>query len=186
MKKSRHRRTPKHQVSRRQRADAIEALHRTVENPNAPEYTKIKAASAIINAARIDDDGLPERDPNEPRKYVILPAKGDPNERYGLYDDDQLVVIVPRGFPAEVQPEGFYKDVPKPLGVVDENALCRVRAEARRACYCEFLGEVYDPKKPLPYWPYPTPGSNPDWEAEVERRVDEAEGAERRRLGLAP
>lgn len=179
------RRTPAHKVNKRQKALAIKALTSIVESDDAQPYVKAKAAAALLNNGREPADGLPERDPNEPRKYVILPAKdGDANVRYGLHDPDQLVVIVPRGFPAEVRPEEFY--VPKPLGVVDENALCRVRAEARRACHCESIGEVYDPKKPLPFWPWPAADASPELKAEVERRVDEAEGAERRRLGIAP
>ena len=43
---------------------------------------------------------MPERDPNEPRLYVILPAKFFPNDLYGLHYRDQLVVIVPLLFPA--------------------------------------------------------------------------------------
>ena len=119
------RRTPAHKVNKRQKALAIKALTSIVELDDAQPYVKAKAAAALLNNGREPADGLPERDPNEPRKYVILPAKdGDANVRYGLHDPDQLVVIVPRGFPAEVRPEEFY--VPKPLGVVDENALCRV------------------------------------------------------------
>ena len=122
MKKSRHRRTPAHKVSERQRAAAIAALHRTVENPNAPEYTRIKAAASLIQAARIDEDAAPERDPDAPRKYVILPDNGrNPNVRYGLFAEGQGVVIVPRGYPyPEIQPEEFYKDAPKPADLLAE------------------------------------------------------------------
>ena len=102
------RRTPAHKVNKRQKALAIKALTSIVELDDAQPYVKAKAAAALLNNGREPADGLPERDPNEPRKYVILPAKdGDANVRYGLHDPDQLVVIVPRGFPAEVRPEEF-------------------------------------------------------------------------------
>ena len=67
-----------------------------------------------------------ERDPDAPRTYVILPDNGrQADVRYGLYAEDQVVVIIPPGFPSEIQPEAFYADVAKPIGVIARH---RVRA----------------------------------------------------------
>ena len=184
MKKLR-RRTPAHKVNRKQRADAIKALASIVRSDVQP-YVKAKAAAALLNNGREpeDDNRAFARDPNEPRKLVVLPDKGnDPGVRFGIYEENQVVAIIPAGYPAdhEVQPEESYAHVPKPIGVVAENALCRARAEARRACYCESLGEPYDPMKPLPFWPWPATDASPEWRAEVDRRVAEAEAAEAER-----
>jgi hypothetical protein len=155
MKKPRHR-TPAHRVNRKQRADAIKALHRTVGNPSAPEYTKIKAAAALLGAAKIDDDGLPERDPAAPGVVIFMPKKPlHPGQRA----DESLH---------------------------DFNDRTRARVEGRRAAYCEHIGEAYDSIRPLPCWPWPTPGSNPDLEAEADRMADAAEAAEVERQRANP
>ena len=107
------RRTPGHLVNRKQKALAIKALTAIVSSPDAAEYVKAKAAAALLNSGRSEVD-IPLLEPDAPKRFVILPAKGDPGERYGQYDVDQRVIIVPSGFPFEVRPESFYTHVPKP------------------------------------------------------------------------
>jgi hypothetical protein len=68
-------RPPRHKVNRKQRAKAISALSRIVESPTAAEYVVAKAAASIIFASKIDDDGLPEVDPDGPKTLIFLPAK---------------------------------------------------------------------------------------------------------------
>jgi hypothetical protein len=124
-------RTPPHRVNRKQRASAIAALSKIVADESVAPYVQAKAASALLGADRAAADE-PQRDPDAPRKFVILPANGrDANVRYGLYDDDQIVVQVPTGWPMEVMPESHYRDVPKPVGVADR--LARIRAAERLA-----------------------------------------------------
>ena len=116
MKKPR-RRTPAHRVNRKQKALAIKALSEIVQSDAQP-YVKAKAAAALLNNGREPADGLPERDPNEPRKLVVLPDKGnDPGVRFGIYEPDQLVAIVPAEcYGDPVMPEEFYAAYPKPAG----------------------------------------------------------------------
>ena len=130
MKKSRHRRTPAHKVSERQRAKAISALSRIVDSAAQP-YVVAKAAAALLNTSARDED-LPERD-DGPLKTVFLPRK----------------------VPLPGQREGESK--------VEWNDRIRVKSEARRAAYCEHIGEAYDPMRALPSIPWPVPGTNPIW-----------------------
>jgi hypothetical protein len=53
----------------------------------------------------------------------------------------------------------------------------RTRAEGRRACYCASLGEPYDAKRPLPFWPWPVPGSDAALEDAADHMADAAEAA---------
>ena len=68
----------------------------------------------------------------------------------------------------------------------DFNDRMRARSEGRRACYCQSLGEPYRAMKPLPHWPWPTPGSNPEHEDEADRMADEAEAKEVERQRANP
>ena len=67
-------RPPRHKVNHKQRAKAISALSRIVESPTAAEYVVAKAASALLGAAKADDDALPERDPT-PAETVFFPGR---------------------------------------------------------------------------------------------------------------
>jgi hypothetical protein len=149
-------RPPRHKVNHKQRAKAISALSRIVESPTAAEYVVAKAASALLGAAKADDDALPERDPDAPGVVIFLPRKPlHPGQREG---------------------ESLH----------DLNDRMRARAEGRRACYCQSLGEPYQAMKPLPHWPWPTPGSNPELEDEADRMADEWESAEVERQRANP
>jgi hypothetical protein len=103
--------------TKRQRADALAALHGTVTDDSVPPYAKVRAAAALLGADRPESaDAFVERDPDAPRKYIVLPDNGrNPNVRYGLYSEEQLTVVVPAGFPMEVMPESHYRDVAKPV-----------------------------------------------------------------------
>jgi hypothetical protein len=154
MKKSRHRRSPAHKVSQRQRADAITALSKIVGSDAQP-YVVAKAAAALLNTSARDED-LPEVDPDAPRTIIFLPRK---DRHPGQREDESTVE---------------WKD------------RIKAKVEGRRAAYCEHIGIPYDPMKALPCWPWPVPGSDPDLEAEVDRRVDEAEAAKVERQRANP
>jgi hypothetical protein len=134
MKKLR-RRTPSHKVNRKQKALAIKALTSIVQSDDAQPYVKAKAAAALLNGGREPtDDPAFARDPDAPRKLIVLPDKeNDPGVRFAIYEENQVVAIIPAGYPAdhEVQPEEFYAHVPKPLGVVAENAWRELIGEDR-------------------------------------------------------
>jgi hypothetical protein len=102
--------------TRKMRQAALAALHGVVRNDSVPPYVRAKAAAALLNNGKeVADDPVFARDPDAPKIYAVLPDNGrQPDVRYGKYDEDQIVIIVPNGFPFEVQPESFYKDVPKP------------------------------------------------------------------------
>jgi hypothetical protein len=122
-------RTPAHRVNRKQRALAIRALTAIVSSPDAAEYVKAKAAAALLNYGKDVDADAILQDDDRPWKVIILPDKFiDPGVRYGQYEDRQGVIIVPDGFPLEVQPESFYAHVPKPQGIP-----FRLRGERARA-----------------------------------------------------
>jgi hypothetical protein len=124
-------RTPAHRVNRKQRALAIRALTAIVSSPDAAEYVKAKAAAALLNNCKDADADAILQDDDRPWTVVILPDKGnDPGVRYGQYEERQSVIIVPSGFPSEVQPESYYKDVPKPAP--DPRIAMRNRAETLR------------------------------------------------------
>jgi hypothetical protein len=115
--------------TRKMRQAALAALHSVVRDDSVPPYVKAKAAASLLGADRPDAaDVLMERDPDAPRRYVVLPAKdGDPNVRYGLYSEDQMVVLVPHGWPMEIQPEAHYAGVPRPAP--DPRFAARMRAK---------------------------------------------------------
>jgi hypothetical protein len=111
-------RTPAHRVNKRQKALAIRALTSIVESPDVAEYVRAKAAAALLNNSKDVDADAILQDDDRPWKVIILPDKfTDPGVRYGQYEDRQGVIIVPTGYPLEVQPESFYKDAPKPQGI---------------------------------------------------------------------
>jgi hypothetical protein len=134
-------RTPKHQVNKRQRAAAIAVLESIVTSPTAAEYVRQKAAQTLLgdSGSRADD---------APGTIIFLP-------KTSLH-------------PGQRADESAY----------DFKDRRRAWVEGRRACYCQSLGEAYDPMKPLPCWPYPTPGSDTALEDEVDRMADEWEAAE--------
>ncbi len=149
-------RPPRHKVNHKQRAKAISALSRIVESPTAAEYVVAKAASALLGAAKADDDALPERDPDAPGVVIFLPRKPlHPGQREG---------------------ESLH----------DLNDRMRARAEGRRAAYCKHIGEPYNPMRALPCHPWPTPGSAPELEDEADRMADEAEAKEVERQRANP
>jgi hypothetical protein len=123
---------------------------------SAPGYVQARAAVALLNNGREPDGALPGADPDAPRTIIFLPKKG---KHPGQRDDESMV---------------------------EWDARIKVKAEARRAAYCEHIGLPYDPMRPLPCWPWPVPGSDPDWEDEVDRRVAEAEAAEIERQRAHP
>ncbi len=107
------RRTPRHKVNKRQKALAIRTLEKAITNPATPAHAAVTAARTLLNDGREVDADPIERDPDAPRRFVILPDNGrDPNVRYG-----QRVVIVPPGWPMEVQPEAHYAGVAKPADI---------------------------------------------------------------------
>lgn len=126
-------RPPRHKVNHKQRADAIAALHRVVKNPDAAEYVKAKAAAALISAAKIDDDGEPDRDPDAPGTVVFVPRK---DQLPGQREDETRLEFTDRR---------------------------KAWVEGRRAVYCESLGEDYDPARPLPCWPWRRRARTPNW-----------------------
>ena len=134
--------------TRRMKQAALKALHGAVTDDAVPPYAKIRAATALLGAARADEADTPERDPNEPRTIVFLPKK------------------VP--LPGQREDESR----------AEWDARVRVKSEARRAAYCEHIGEPYNPMRALPCSPWPVPGSDPALEDDVDRRVDAAEAAE--------
>ena len=127
-----------------------------IVDSNAQPYVVAKAAAAIIGAAKIDDDDAPERDPDAPGTIIFMPRK---NKHVGQREDESHFEWSDR---------------------------IRARVEGRRAAYCASLGEPYDPMRPLPYSPWPVPGSDPELEAEAARMVDAAEAAEVERQRAHP
>lgn len=108
--------TPRGRVSRRRRAAAITVLAEIATDPNAPAHARATAARTLV----LDDPAEVDREPEDEAisTYVILPSNGrDACVRYGLYAEGQSIVIVPPGFPPEIQPESHYAHVPKPPGV---------------------------------------------------------------------
>ena len=88
---------------------------------------KAKAAAALLNNGKDAPDSDILRDPDAPQMYAVLPDNvRQADLRYGVYSDDQTVVIVPDGWPMEVMPESHYAGVARPVGVVEN------RAERRR------------------------------------------------------
>jgi hypothetical protein len=136
-------RTPAHKVNRRQKALAIKALTAIVSSPDAAEYVRAKAAAALLNNGRdAPDSDTPLRDPDAPRIYTVLPDnERQPDVRYGLYDEDQFAVIVPKGWPMEVTPESHYAGVPKPL---PDPRFARYRAVLRGPDDIELVCEQFD------------------------------------------
>ncbi len=111
------RRTPAHRVNKRQRALAIKVLTSIVESPDVAEYVRQKAAQTLLQGDpdAPDTGSVVERDPDAPRKYVVLPDNGrNPHVRYGLYDEGQLTAVVPAGWPSEIRPESDYASVERP------------------------------------------------------------------------
>ena len=110
--------TPRGRVSRRRRAAAITVLAEIATDPNAPAHARATAARTLV----LDDPAEVDREPEDEAisTYVILPSNGrDACVRYGLYAEGQSIVIVPPGFPPEIQPE---------------IALCARSEAARRTC----------------------------------------------------
>jgi hypothetical protein len=112
-------RPPRHKVSQRQRAKAISTLASIVADESIAPYVRAKSANALIGAAKIDDDALPEVDPDAPRKLIVLPDNGrDPGVRFGIYEENQGVAIVPAEcYDDPVMPEAHYAGYPKPAGI---------------------------------------------------------------------
>jgi hypothetical protein len=111
--------------TRKMRQAALSALHDAVTDAAVPPYAKVRAATALLGADRSEssrDGAAFDRDPDAPRTYAVLPDKGNnPQIRYGLYDENQAVVIVPSGWPLEVHPESHYAGVPKPAALATRN-----------------------------------------------------------------
>lgn len=105
---------------------ALAALHSVVTDDSAPPYAKAKAAASLLGAERPQSRdsawGEPDPDADESWRPIFLPAKdGDSTVRYGQWREGQRVFIIPPGFKSEIQPEEFYKDVPKPAPVAPRN-----------------------------------------------------------------
>ena len=141
-------RPPRHKVNHKQRADAIAALHRVVKNPDAAEYVKAKAAAALISAAKIDDDGEPDRDPDAPGTVVFVPRK---DQLPGQREDETRLEFTDRR---------------------------KAWVEGRRAVYCEKSRRRLRSGTAVALLAVATPGSDPELEDEADRRADEAEAAE--------
>ena len=108
------------------------ALHSAVTDEAVPSYAKVRAATALLGADRPErspDSGW-GRDPDESwRRPVFLPPKnGDSTVRYGQWREGQRIFIIPPGFKSEIQPEEYYKDVPKPTAA-DPRIAARERAK---------------------------------------------------------
>jgi len=127
MKKPTHR-TPRHKVNKRQKALAIRTLEKAIADPATPPYAAVTAARTLLNDGReVDADPIFNADPDAPKPCVTLPCNGrDADVRFGKYEEDQRVIIVPAGYPMEVMPESHYAGVPKPIGVAVRH---RKRAE---------------------------------------------------------
>jgi hypothetical protein len=77
MNKPKRKRTPAHQVNRRQKALAIKALTSIVESPDAAEYVRARAAAALLNNGKdAPDSDVPMREPDAPGAIIILPDNG--------------------------------------------------------------------------------------------------------------
>jgi hypothetical protein len=112
-------RTPAHQVNKRQRALAIKRLEGVLKDLDAPPHAVVSAGRALMFDDRDPESDVIERDSDELQKCVILPDnEREANVRYGLNEEGQTIVIVPRGCPMEIQPESHYAGVEKPIGVV--------------------------------------------------------------------
>jgi hypothetical protein len=70
-------RTPGHKVNKRQRADAIKALHATVTDDASPTYAHVRAATALLGGkgAQYEAD---EVDPDAPIVRQIAPWNSRP------------------------------------------------------------------------------------------------------------
>ncbi len=157
MNKPKRKRTPGHRVNRRQKALAIKALTSIVEAPDAATYVVARAAAALLNGGKdAPDSDVLLRDPDAPGTIIFMPRKG---KHVGQREDESHFEWSDR---------------------------IHARVEGCRAAYCASIGEPYDPMRPLPYSPWPVPGSDPELEAEVARRVDEAEAAEVERQRANP
>jgi hypothetical protein len=149
MNKPKRKRTPAHCVNKRQKALAIKALTSIVESPDAATYVVAKAAAALLNNGKdAPESDVPLLDPDAPRTVIFLPRR---DRHPGQRDDESGVEWSDR---------------------------IKAKVEGRRAAYCEHIGEAYDSMRPLPCWPWPVPGSNPELEAEADRMADEEEAAE--------
>jgi hypothetical protein len=142
--------------TKRHLAKAIKVLVEIAENPETPDYVRAKSANALLAAGSRADADMPERDPASPGTRIFLPRKDR------------------------------HPDQREGESAIEWSDRIKVKSEARRACYCESLGLPYDPMRPLPCWPWPTPGSNPELEDEVDRRVAEAEAVEIERQRANP
>ena len=61
--------------TRKMKQAALKALHGAVTDDAVPPYAKIRAASALLGAAKAADDALPDVDPDAPKTVVFLPQK---------------------------------------------------------------------------------------------------------------
>ena len=149
-------RPPRHKVNRKQRAKAISALSRIVELPTAAEYVVAKAASALLGAAKADDDAAPERDPDAPRTVIFLPKK-------------------PR-LPGQREDESLH----------DFNARTMAQVEGRRAALLREHRRAVQSDASLPVLAVARPGNAPELEDAADRMADAAEAAEIERQRTNP
>ncbi len=128
--------------TRKMRQAALAALHDVVKDAASPPYARTRAAATLLGADKAEREADPifPADPDAPKRYVILPDNGrDPNVRYGIYDDDQRIVIVPVGWPMEVHPESHYASVEKPA---DMRSRSRTRPPELLAITAPYEGEI--------------------------------------------
>jgi hypothetical protein len=138
-------RIPRGQVSGRRKERALKVLSDLVDNPKTADHVKQKAASALISVALREEDAEPERDPDAPRTFIVMPAgrsRLGPNHElvpvaYGLTGSEtQSVVLVPNDYrgdpllPTELFAPWHEADLAE---IAAEKARARANAAARLA-----------------------------------------------------
>jgi hypothetical protein len=78
-------------------------------NDAVPTYAKVRAAATLLGADEAASAGEIEGDSDTLRSCIVQPDDGR-NATYGLYSETQAVVIVPQGWPMDIQPESHHVD----------------------------------------------------------------------------
>jgi hypothetical protein len=89
--------------TRKMKQAALAALHDVVKDSGAADYTKVRAATALLGADRSSesaDDPLFPADPDAPRVVVHLPWNGRDHVKFG--GDGSIVVENTAGHPLDM------------------------------------------------------------------------------------